>query len=185
MRLRNQEETLRKQSSNIITMDENDIDLPKVLKEQFDALPKPVQKAIFSSHLEEHLKKLADENKLHLDQWVGLENEVMMVLLGLRSIETLADYIRDETKVPQETAERLAQSISEEVFDPIREELERELSGQSAPPVEQSPNETARQQALTAARKEDDIVPITSEITTPTPTQPKTLGSDPYREPVQ
>lgn len=168
-------------------MNQKQIDIEAALKAQFAELPKAVQKAILSSHVEASLQALAKKYQIHLDQWVHLENEVMMVLLGLRTIGSLAGHIEEEAEVDKATAEALANDISDTVFEPIREELARELAHPDAQPKEESVDEHFRQQALAEAhqaeRTADGQQPtISSKGEQNTP--PRSLDTDPYREPV-
>jgi len=179
-------------------MNPEKLDISKVLQAQFEHLPKPVQKAILSSHIEANLQVLAKKHQLHLDQWVRLENEVMMVLLGLRTITTLAEHIEAQTHITREAAMNLSTDISVTIFDPIRQELERELENPNAKAVEVSVDEESRQKALSIARKEEgnsvDSQPlqqvqskqqtVNSGSVAATHTPPKSLASDPYREQV-
>ncbi len=105
----------------------NDKQLQDTLKQRFDQLPPLVQQAITSADLEQHLRELADTNKLHLDQWQLLENDVMLTLLGFQEPEELAGSLEKDLEIPRELADSLAANVSQIVFEPIRTELEREL----------------------------------------------------------
>lgn len=108
-------------------MDPEEKDFKEKLAERFAQLPKVVQDAITSADVEKHLRELADTQKLHLDQWEKLENEVMLALLGFQRSEDLQKNIESEVGVDAATAALLATSISTVVFGPIRQELERQL----------------------------------------------------------
>ena len=97
--------------------------LQQQLDEQFKQLPQIVQNAITSADIEKHLRALADTQRLHLDQWQKLENEVMLTLLGIQQIESLQRNIQSEVGVTSEVAQELAESINKIVFEPIRQEL--------------------------------------------------------------
>ena len=90
-------------------------------------MPNVVQNAITSADVRERMRELADTHKLHLDQWETLENEVMMTLFGIVPVDELQANIQKEVGVPEEIAKELTENISKIVFEPIREELEREL----------------------------------------------------------
>ena len=105
----------------------NDIELNQKLSERFASLPKVVQDAINSASIEEHLRSLANTHKLHLDQWQLHENQVMLTLLGFQDPKDLKQNIESEIVVTDEVATGLADEISRIVFEPIRQELEREL----------------------------------------------------------
>ena len=89
--------------------------LDDILKERLQELPKAVRDAIASAELEKKLQELAERHKLHLDKWDALENEVMLTLLGLESIDKLEENIKNEVGVPAETASALAEDIAEKI----------------------------------------------------------------------
>lgn len=125
-------------------------DLNGELKKRFAALPKVIQTAITSADVQKELRALANTNKLHIDQWQLLENNVMLTLLGLQPTGELAHHLKEDLDVSTEAAASLASDISRIVFQPIREELERELEHPDAKTATVSDVEGARAQALTA-----------------------------------
>lgn len=113
---------------------DNEARIPAIeekLRERFLALPKAIQQAITSADIEKQLRELSDVYKLHLDQWQKLENEVMLTLLGLEEAEQLQENIAKEVGVPDDIAKTLTDNIAITIFQPIREELERELENKS------------------------------------------------------
>lgn len=166
-------------------MESQELDISKILKERFALLPKVVQQSILSSQVEEHLRALAQKHKLHLDQGVSLENEVMMVLLGLRPITELATHIQEETNSTKEQAETIALDASQLIFEPIRQELERELKNPNVQPEEVSPEEAARQQMIAEghADAEGSTSSDAPRSVHATPSSVRTtIEGDPYRE---
>jgi len=180
-------------------------ELEALLKERLLQLPKVVQQAIASSDLEKHLRELADTHKLHLDQWQTLQNEVMLALLGFQPAEDLGKNIKDHIVVPSETANALAEDISRIVFQPIREELERELEHPDAKTAEVSGVEGMRTQVLNDQTAASVLAtPVVQPATPPAPSPEgkvvrapvsesykagetsvarKSVHDDPYREP--
>jgi hypothetical protein len=76
----------------------------EAIKERFLKLPKVVQEAIVSADVQKHMRELAETQKLHLDQWESLENEVQMTLLGIHAAEDLTKNIEARVKVSNEVA---------------------------------------------------------------------------------
>src|SRR5258708_2344229 len=101
--------------------------LVETVEERLAQLPKVVQNAIKSGDVKEHMQKLAERHKLHVDQWESLEREVQFTLLGFQPTEELEQNLKSEVGVTDEKAHELAVAIGESVFEPIREALEREL----------------------------------------------------------
>lgn len=118
------------------------------LKKRFAELPPAVQRAITSVDVQKQLREAADRHKLHLDQWEILENEVLMTLFGITPIDELQGSIQKEVKVTAEIAAELAADISRIVFEPIRQELERQLEHPGAKEKKLTGVEQAREQAL-------------------------------------
>jgi hypothetical protein len=113
--------------------------LSEKLQERFNALPKALQNAITSAEIEKKLRGLSETHKLHLDQWQKLENEVMLALLGFQPVENLEANIKNEVGIAEEEAKAFAGDIADTIFEPIREELERELGKPTDEPVEDKP----------------------------------------------
>jgi len=101
--------------------------LSEKLQTRFKKLPQALQAAILSADIEKRLRELSEVHKLHLDQWQGLENEVMLALLGFQPGENLGENLKNAIGVSDEDAQALAEDISDAIFKPIRKELERTL----------------------------------------------------------
>ena len=183
------------------------------VKERFKRLPKVVQDAIMSADVEKHLRELATNQKLHLDQWELLENQVMYTLLGMADSADLEKNIRENVGVPENIARELAVDISRIVFEPIRQELERNLEHPEAKKESISGVEAARTQVLGQAPTANESIaiklpePARPSVAPGTPPQPppetkvergpasgaykpgetsiarKVVEDDPYREP--
>ena len=128
---------------------ENEQDLKEQIQERFKQLPKVIQDAATSADVEKRLRILADTHQLHVDQWQLLENNVMLTLVGFQPMEELAENIRSDLGIREEAAERLAADVSKIVFEPIRQEMERELGHPDAKAKEMSDIEVAREHILT------------------------------------
>ena len=180
-------------------------ELNEKLRARFKELPKAVQDAVTSADVEKQLRALADTNKLHIDQWHLLENDVLLTLFGFQPTEELANHLKNDLDISLETATSLADDISRIVFQPIREQLERELEHPDAKAAAVSGVETARAQILGSEDK--PVAPAAPTVLPATPpTEPpsakiarapvsesykagetsaarKSIHDDPYREP--
>lgn len=145
-----------------------DDSVKKAIAEKFKEVPKVVQDAILSSNVEQHLRELAKKHKLHLDQWITLENEVMMALLGIQPLDELGKNISEEAEISAEAGEAIALDVSDIVFEPIRKKLEEELSQDAAQDAE-------------APGTAETKTPPRSSLTGPS-SQRATIAGDPYRE---
>ncbi len=137
-----------------------DVDIDKAFAERLAMLPPVVQAAIQSADLEKHLRALADGHKLHIDQWELLQNEVKLALLGFEDAEKLPENLESVVGVDHETSGALAQAINDEIFEPIRQELERALTHPEAQETQVSDIEKARLEALALAKATgEDVAP--------------------------
>ena len=143
------------------------------LQALFAALPPIIQDSITSADVEAHLRALSDTHQLHIDQWVILENTVMLSLLGVTKIEGLAHEIETKVGIEAKDAALLAGEISTIIFDPIRGEIEAHMQ-KTRSIIPESPKEK--------------VVPIDATSTTYLAQVPsherKNVDGDPYREQV-
>ncbi|HET8581357.1 MAG TPA: hypothetical protein VFL98_02735 [Candidatus Paceibacterota bacterium] len=161
-----------------------DDEVKQQIKERFRDLPEPVRRAITSSDVERHLRELAQAHKLHFDQWITLENEVMMALLGIQPVEQLGEHIAQEAGISREEGESIAADAFARIFEPIRQELERELAAggdapaasDGAPPQGPAPVAEGADEAAPAG-------PPHSFGSEPSTDRHEITG-DPYREPL-
>jgi hypothetical protein len=167
----------------------NPEELEKQIEERIKTLPPVLQDAIASADIEQHMRTLSSQYKLHLDQWDILENEVMMTLIGLQPTQDLAQNIAREVGVDATLAHSIAADISRIVFDPVRKELESliEQGTQSAttPPVNTVPTVVTPAplvtvpDALTIKVERGEVHP---NYTDNASHERKDIVGDPYRE---
>lgn len=166
------------------TMNE-DKEFGDLVRERFAQLPRVVQDAITSADVAKRLRDLAGKHKLHIDQWETLENEVQLTLLGVKRSEDLPKSLQTGVGVSQEAAVALATDISEMVFEPIREELERQLDHPSAKTVETTGVEDMSAREMTRSGGDVPLqAPATSAIaaTPPAPLPTEKVARAPFAE---
>lgn len=146
-------------------------------QERFEKLPKVVQDAITSADVTKRLRALAETHKLHIDQWEVLENEVKLTLYGFEQAENLEKNIRSELGVGADIAHALAESINTIVFEPVREELERQLTHPDAKTETESDVEASRTQILGSS--ENSATPAITQPPAITPTIPVVAPATP------
>jgi hypothetical protein len=181
--------------------------LNEKLRARFKELPKVVQDAVTSADIEKQLRVLADTNRLHLDKWQLLENNVMLTLFGFQAPEELAENLKADLDISADMAKILTDKISKIVFEPIREELERELPPQErtggdadvVPAIHDTPLNAARSAASGEHSVEQNVLastplplpkieravraPVSESYSAQTPShERKSVEGDPYRE---
>lgn len=129
-------------------MDPTDQNFEQKFAERLALLPQAVRDAIEKADVEKRLRALADSRQLHIDQWELLENEVKLALLGFEDVANLPKNLEEVVGLDAGSAGALARDVSGAIFEPIREELERELGHPAAKEEEVSDIEAARRQIL-------------------------------------
>ncbi len=104
------------------------------LAETYRKLPLKLKEAIGNIDSLEILKRIAEQFNLHIDQLGKLSDEVGLVVFGLSNFSVFTDKIQISLSLDQDTAQKIAKEINEQIFLPIREAL-KETTG------EQTPNE--------------------------------------------
>ena len=97
----------------------------KIIAEQMKTLPKDVLAAIISVDYKTKLVEITKRQRLLIDQAGKLEMETTLVMIGL---EPLADYVANlqrEMGLNTIRAKEVAMDVSENIFKPIRESLQK------------------------------------------------------------
>ena len=102
-------------------MDQN---IKNKIEERFSSLPKGLQDAITSSNLRPTLQEIVKEKKLHIDQGALLEDETLLVMLGLESSDNFSRNLQDNLKINPIQANEITEEINLKIFVPIRQYLE-------------------------------------------------------------
>ncbi len=101
-------------------MDESE----KLIKEQFESLPKNVQEVLSSTPWRETVGKIGFENNLAGDQILALETETLLILYGFESPEDYIANIVKSVEVTEEIALNIAGSVGEKIISVIEEKIE-------------------------------------------------------------
>ena len=102
-----------------------DQETQKIIAEQMKKLPKDVITAIISVDYKTKLQETTKRQRLLIDQAGKLEMETTLVMIGL---EPLADFVANiEREMGLDTirAKEVAMDVSENIFKPIRESLQK------------------------------------------------------------
>jgi hypothetical protein len=95
----------------------------KILGDQWERVPKELRDAIFSSDLSNKLHLLAQKYHLHIDKAGMLEDEVVLVLMGMEDPDAFVTNAKRELDISPEDARGLARDVNDQIFHPIREKL--------------------------------------------------------------
>jgi len=94
-----------------------------LIREQFEQLPEVVQDTILNSKWEDKIRKIVQNNKLHIDQGAALENLVFFTMLGLKTPDQFIDNVRELIGLSEEQAYAISIEAEREIFGQIRKQL--------------------------------------------------------------
>lgn len=173
-------------------------DIAQEMKKRFDALPESIRHSIADAHVEQKLRTLAQKHSLHLDKWVLLENEIMLILLGIEDAKDMVTNVAREVNIDVQRAEALVKDVITEVFDPIRAQMQQELSEGGREAHARASERAAQERAHaqndvpTAHTPEPERPDIKSRPTDNTVYRPgessagrRDVEEDPYRESIE
>ena len=134
---------------------ENDI------RELMKEVPAPIRAFFASGKVEIVAKNLMQKYKLHIDQGAVVEREIILLLLGLKSPDEFTKTLAEEAKLDQQTINNIVKDVNEQIFVPLREEMQKGPAPQApakpvAPPspkATHAPSETSQGAAQGAARE--------------------------------
>lgn len=120
----------------------------KLIAEHMGELPSLVQTAITRADVPAKMRELASAHKLHVDQWEGLKREVMFTLVGITEPDDLTSALEEHVGLSAQDADDLVGMVDQQIFIPIREELEHALLHPSAREEQVTDVEAMRRQIL-------------------------------------
>jgi len=97
----------------------------EIIKEQLKKLPEDVRKAFASVDLRAKIKKISEKHRLHIDQGGELENETVLVMLGLESANDYKINLKRGLQISNSRAQAIIFDIDKEIFVNIRESLKK------------------------------------------------------------
>ena len=91
--------------------------------EQFNRLPKTLQKVLFSEDMTDRIFSIGKENRLTVPQMEDLSDEINLLALGATKPSAFADNIRQRLSLDQNTAVTITKAVNEKVVAPMRDAL--------------------------------------------------------------
>lgn len=145
-------------------------DQKKAYEEHLDLLPVAHQEVIRSYPWQDHVVSIGTGQKLYLDQIDSLYAEVALVLVGAIDVEDIQDELVERLFIEESQAESLVRALNLEIFNPIREAIQKKLDQTEAQFIQPT-------QVFTPVATHKPQTHINSLKTKPT--------DDPYREPIE
>lgn len=130
---------------------ENDTD--KLIKEQFERLPQPLQRAITLTPWKNLVEEIATSNNLDAE---SLETETMLVIYGFESQDDFAGNLTSELAIGADKSAALAKEIDVKIFSAVLEQAnkfasEKQETLQSTPEITPKTQEIAPMVVVEAA----------------------------------
>jgi len=188
--------------------------IENTIQERFNQLPQTLQDVILSGTFQQGIMSVAQKHNLHIDQTGKLENETMLVVLGIEPPDAFGENLMRELDIDEEKATTLVTDLNNEVFLKLRSHMEEHSyeEEQETPTSNDNIFATAQESAtsseaapteVTGKEKEQQPDAFTGKFTqvwrnqtkhidmsesedTPSTAQGKPpRDEDPYREPIE
>lgn len=95
------------------------------LREVYNKIPENIRAVISSDDTDEKIFNISQKYDLHIDTAGGLGKVTLMLMLGLLKPKDFIPELIKRLKLDQETANKVAQEVNEQIFKPIRESLKK------------------------------------------------------------
>jgi len=96
----------------------------KLLQKTLSELPQELRDLLTSKNFADTLSVVTEGHPLQDHQRIAVENEIMLVLLGLESPKGLVTNIRHRAQISRDRAEKIVKVINENILIPNKEVLE-------------------------------------------------------------
>lgn len=106
-------------------------ELQQLLQEQMRKLPQEVVGAVTSPDFQNTVAQIGKETGLHIDQIGTLEDEVLLVMMGLTDPAEFSKQLA-ERGVPQEKVEAVVERVDARLLMPIRDAMRRFVEEEDA-----------------------------------------------------
>ncbi len=110
-----------------------DKDTSEIIKDHFNELPQEMRDAITAADLPVRMKKIAQNQNLMIDQIGSLQNEILLVMLGIEPSSEFIKNVSKELGVSNSKSLEIAKEVNDSIFGSIRTYLREweEQAGQS------------------------------------------------------
>jgi len=154
----------------------------KLLQKTLSGLPQELRDLLASKNFADTLSMATEGHPLQEHQIVAVENEVVLVMLGLESPEGLVTNIRHRAQISRDRAEKIVKAINEKILLPHKEVLEAAFLNRDR---DNEPRQSMEGKMVTPTEVEstpkDEQVASGEEIKKKPSHE---YAVDPYREPI-
>jgi hypothetical protein len=96
-----------------------------IIEDRVKKLPPEVRDVLASDELHKKIVGIGEKHHLHIDQIGVLEDEVVLVMMGLANPGDLAEELTKQSSLELPKAEEVVADVSQEIFLPIREAMKK------------------------------------------------------------
>ncbi len=151
-----------------------------IIEKQISIMPPKVREALLHIDSSKYIQALAAKHQLRVDQGGVLEEEAMLIMLGLESPSMFMNNLVHRGRIPPSVASAIVADINRDVFEKIRHDLaeflersEKRFSGEESgeaglqppaaviPPQKQPPQPTATVPGTPVVQKNTAPMPNT------------------------
>lgn len=151
-------------------MDQNQQDqtLEENLKEVIRNLPPILHTYVTQKEYTSVARSMVLKYSLHIDQGTILEREILLILLGIETLDDFTQALMGEAKIDQQAVSGIVQDINTQIFIPLREEMERGVSAEATP----EPERLTMPEGMRPVMPAPPLPPRTSGVSAPPPPPP-------------
>ncbi|HZS43242.1 MAG TPA: hypothetical protein VFA52_03440 [Candidatus Paceibacterota bacterium] len=96
----------------------------KIIEPQLQNLPSNIKEAILNNDIGAKLAEISKKHQLHIDQADILENETLMILVGLESADEYLNNLVRELRIPRDKASLIVDDVNNSIFSSIKSSLQ-------------------------------------------------------------
>ncbi len=97
----------------------------KIIEPRLKNLPEDIKSAILKEDIGGRLAEISKKHSLHIDQSAILENETLMILVGLESSEEYLSNLMKGLRLSHEKAAEIVADVNKTIFADIRSSLQK------------------------------------------------------------
>ena len=98
-------------------------EIKNILEEQFKKVPKRVQSVLLSAEFRKKIRNVGTAHQLTFQQLGKLEDETVLVLLGLEPMAEYPENVEKEVGVKENIAQTITTDILNNVIEPVKQDL--------------------------------------------------------------
>ena len=98
-------------------------EIKNILEEQFKKVPKRVQSVLLSAEFRKKIRNIGTAHQLTFQQLGKLEDETVLVLLGLEPMAEYPENVEKEVGIKENIAQTITMDILNNVIEPVKQDF--------------------------------------------------------------